>query len=305
MSRLELCAQIFDFVEINSSFYSLPNLKQAQKWRASVPKNFEFTLRANRKLTHESHLEPTEDNFRKFRETVEICWALEAGVLHFQFPPSFPVTREVVSNWTDFFKSVNKPRELHCAFEIRNSETAEAGYLGNFLADFDIIPTTDISRNQKPETSARSKILYSRIFGAGEKTKWSFSTDELLNLKEKVEKVVPASRKYVTFHNITMYEDGARLKHIIKEGNDVLPKREIGVDSLKRAMIAARVHFPVTKEGLMREMAWRTIDVGKDASIHADRILKDLPEHTFSSMSEVLEKISGKIGSASNAAALA
>ena len=38
----------------------------------------------------------------------------------------------------------------------------------------------------------------------------------------------------------------------------------------------------------MKEMAWRTIDVGKDTSVHADQILKDLPVDTFTSLNEVL-----------------
>jgi len=180
-------------------------------------------------------------------------------------------------------------------------ETADTDYLRSFLADFDIIPTTDISRNQKLEISSHSKILYSRIFGAGEKTKWTFSSDELMQLKEKVEKLAPTTRKYITFHNITMYEDGARMKNVIKEGRDILPRREVGLDSLRRAMIAARVEFPVSKVDLMKELAWRTIDIGKDTSIHPDLVLRDLPEGTFSSLNDVLGKVSGKLITAPNA----
>jgi uncharacterized protein YecE (DUF72 family) len=292
LSRLELCAQIFDFVEVNSSFYKLPQLKQAEKWRASVPESFEFTVRANRKLTHENHLEPTEENFREFRKNYEICRALEARILHFQFPPSFAATREVIQNWTEFFKSLNKIRDLNIAFEIRNSETAKSSYVTSFLSEFDIIPCSDISRVERPETSSRSRIMYSRVFGLGVQTKWSFATEELVALKQKVEKV-PAAKRYVTFHNMTMYEDGARMKNIINEGKDILPRREVGLESLKRSMIAARIHFPVSREDLLSEMTWRTIDLGKDISIHADKILKDLPAAAkFASIDDVIKQIS-------------
>ena len=286
-----MCAEIFDFVEVNSSFYKLPQMKQAQKWRASVPENFEFTVRANRKLTHEGHLEPTEENFREFGNNLEICRVLEAPVMHFQFPPSFPITREVVGNWTEFFKSLNKLRDLNIAFEVRNQETAKSNYVKSFFIDFDIIPTTDGSKDDKLETSSHSRILYSRVFGLGEHTKWSFATEELSSLKQKVEKV-SASRRYVTFHNITMYEDGARMKNMIKEGKDILPQREAGLDSLKRSMIAARIHFPISREGLLGEMAWRTVDLGSDISVHADKILKELPDANFQSLEDVIKRLS-------------
>src|SRR5712692_6367647 len=111
LSRLELCAQIFDFVEVNSSFYKLPELEQAEKWRNSVPEHFEFTVRANRKLTHENHMEPVEENFLEFGKNVQICRALNARILHFQFPPSFIVTKQVVEGWREFFKSLKRTRD--------------------------------------------------------------------------------------------------------------------------------------------------------------------------------------------------
>jgi len=66
-------------------------------------------------------------------------------------------------------------------------------------------------------------------------------------------------------------------------------------------MIAARVEFPVSKVDLMKELAWRTIDIGKDTSIHPDLVLRDLPEGTFSSLNDVLGKVSGKLITAPNA----
>ena len=297
VSRLELCAQIFDFVEVNSTFYKLPPLKQAEKWRASVPENFEFTMRASSKLTHEKHLEPTDENFEEFDKCIDLCRALKARILHFQFPPSFPVTLETVKNWRRFFQGLKKMRDVHYAFEIRNAGSANNDYLRKFLSDFDIIPTSDVSREDKLETSNDSQILYSRVFGLGDRTKWSFSTDELITLREKVEKI-PAARKYVTFHNITMYEDGARMKNLIKEGKDVLPQRELGLASLKREMVASRIEYPVTKDTLLREMTWRTIDVGRDLSVHADKILAGLRgEKSYESMDDILRDLSPSIKS--------
>ena len=213
--RLAVCSRLYDFVELNSTYYKLPAIQSVRKWRTKVPESFEFTIRANRKLTHETHLRPTEENFQLFERMLEISDALKASILHFQFPSTFEVTNQVVTDWRDFFNSAPKPKNaLHYAFEIRNLASANSNQVKSFLAENDIIPTTDASR-EKVEPSAESKIVYSRVFGHGNHTQWSFDSTELKELKEKVGSV-PARRRYVTFHNITMYEDASRMRGLVK-----------------------------------------------------------------------------------------
>jgi len=291
-NKLELCAKIFDFVEVNSTFYKLPPVKLALKWRRTVPEEFEFSVRAVGRLTHENHLEPSEENFREYEKNLSICRALEAFVLHFQFPPSFEVSRQVVDNWKNFFSSARKERGLNLAIEVRNPSAANSNYLQSFFKDSDIVQTSDASKNEV-RSSSRSKILYSRVFGLGDHTKWSFSTSELVSLKERVEKV-PAAKRYVTFHNITMYEDGARLKNLIKEGTDPAPERPFGRDSLKQAIISSRVAFPISMKDLLSDLSWRIITTENGRRIHANEALGRLEEGLkFNSIDEILKTYSG------------
>jgi len=218
-NKLEVCARLYDFVELNSTYYKLPSILSVRKWRTQVPESFEFTVRANRKLTHETHLKPTEENFRLFERMLEISESLKARVLHFQFPSTFEVTKRVVADWRDFFKSAPKKNEgPHYAFEIRNLVSANSKEVRSFLAENDIIPTADASKD-KVEPSAESKIVYSRVFGHGDHTQWSFDSSELEEMKERLESI-PAKRRYVTFHNITMYEDASRMRSLVKGSTD-------------------------------------------------------------------------------------
>ena len=185
-------------------------MKLAFKWRDTVPEEFYFSMRGQRKTHARNHLEPSEENFREYEKNIAICRALEAFILHFQFPPSFEVSRQVVDKWKDFFSSAKKERGLSFAIEVRNPSVASANYVQSFFKDYDIVTTSDASKNEVI-LSSRSKILYSRVFGLGDHTKWSFSTGELEALKERVEKV-PATKRYITFHNITMYEDGGEIE---------------------------------------------------------------------------------------------
>jgi len=45
---LQACAHQFDLVEVNSTFYRLLLVSTARRWRDSVPKRFEFTVKASR-----------------------------------------------------------------------------------------------------------------------------------------------------------------------------------------------------------------------------------------------------------------
>jgi len=290
-NKLALCSKVFDFVEVNSTFYKLPPVKLASKWRDTVPEEFQFSMRASGKLTHEKHLEPSEENFREYEKNLAISRMLQAFVLHFQFPPSFEVTRQVVNNWKNFFSSARKEHGLSLAIEIRNLGAVNSNYLSSFFEDYDIIPTSDVSRNEV-RTSNRSKILYSRIFGLGDHTRWSFSTSELGGLKEKLEKV-SASKKYVTFHNITMYEDAARLKNLIREGVDLDPVRPIGKESLKQGIISSRIVFPVSYSELLAELSWRVITAENGRRVHADEAINKLPDvFKFNSIDEILKNYS-------------
>jgi len=66
-------SKAFNFVEVNSTFYELPSLKEAEKWRKLVPPTFQFTVRANKAITHKCKLQPTQEAFETFEKMRQIC----------------------------------------------------------------------------------------------------------------------------------------------------------------------------------------------------------------------------------------
>ena len=50
---LEYYAKVFDFVEIDSSFYSTPSLFRVKKWAVNTPANFRFSVKMPKVITHE------------------------------------------------------------------------------------------------------------------------------------------------------------------------------------------------------------------------------------------------------------
>ena len=45
-------AQLFDTVELNNTFYQLPNESSFDTWRTSTPQNFLFAVKGSRFITH-------------------------------------------------------------------------------------------------------------------------------------------------------------------------------------------------------------------------------------------------------------
>jgi uncharacterized protein YecE (DUF72 family) len=81
-------ARRFDTVELNNSFYRLPDAAQFERWRAQVPRGFVFAVKASRFLTHFKRLiDPEEPLERLVSRAVRFGSAL--GPILYQLPPNW------------------------------------------------------------------------------------------------------------------------------------------------------------------------------------------------------------------------
>lgn len=87
MSRwLEHYARQFDTVEVNNSFYRLPEAGTFARWRLRVPMRFTFAVKASRYLTHLKRLkDPVEPIERFFDRANHLLGHL--GPVLYQLPP--------------------------------------------------------------------------------------------------------------------------------------------------------------------------------------------------------------------------
>src|SRR5512145_2109708 len=81
-------AERFPTVEINYTFYRLPNEKLLSGWAAATPEHFTFTLEAPRRITHDAKLERCEDITQTFCRTAATLGS-KLAVLLFQLPPTY------------------------------------------------------------------------------------------------------------------------------------------------------------------------------------------------------------------------
>src|SRR5919197_5887127 len=84
---LQYYSQVFDFVEIDSSFYRPPNLFMTKRWASLTPDNFRFSAKFPHSITHEKRLSDSERQLRYFFDVMRPLRKKLLALL-LQLPPS-------------------------------------------------------------------------------------------------------------------------------------------------------------------------------------------------------------------------
>jgi uncharacterized protein YecE (DUF72 family) len=114
--KLTVYAEVFETVEINSSFYHLPRKSTIEKWRVSVPSNFVFAFKVFQAITHAENktinmalLEKWFELYRPFEAS------LKKQIMLFQFPQSFVLNLEQLAKLV-----AHLSKAFRYAFEFRH-----------------------------------------------------------------------------------------------------------------------------------------------------------------------------------------
>jgi uncharacterized protein YecE (DUF72 family) len=203
MDSLSAYSKAFDFVEVNSTFYTTPSIEMVRSWRRRVPEEFMFSVRCHKDLAHKYLLSPCHESHEILRQFLLICNELRAEILHIQTPPSF--------NPDEKLKDI---KDLISSFDFGNIRLAweRRGRMAqgtvDLMQDLGIIHCADISCEMP---AVESDILYTRLFGHGDHNLYQFDDAELLKI-DTISKERGQNNVYLTFHEARMYSDAARLK---------------------------------------------------------------------------------------------
>ena len=105
----------FDTLELNNSFYRLPEIGAFAAWRDATPRNFVFSVKASRFLTHNKKLKDPEDALDNFLPRAEHL-GRKLGPVLFQLPPRWKVNVARLEALLEIL-----PREHRYAFEFRET----------------------------------------------------------------------------------------------------------------------------------------------------------------------------------------
>ena len=221
--------------EINSTFYRLPRVETAEKWRECVPKDFIFTVKCHQAISHPitsptwrrsglkeeelkklkdkvGFLKPTKEVLDFWRKTLEICRILESPICLIQLPARFKDNEENMKNANEFFESIERD-EIKIAVELRgwNDEN-----IRNLCEKFDLIDCRDPFASS-PTYFGKSKIAYFRLHGKppGERMyKYKYTDKDLKLLLRKI-KSLKVKEVYCLFNNIWMFENAIEFQEMV------------------------------------------------------------------------------------------
>ena len=110
---LRYYAERFPTVEVNNTFYRMPNLTTLEGWAAEVPEDFSFVLKASKRITHDRRLKDVQDSVEYLLRTAGTLGS-KLGPFLVQLPPNM---KKDVPRLRDFLALMT----ARAAFEFRHA----------------------------------------------------------------------------------------------------------------------------------------------------------------------------------------
>jgi uncharacterized protein YecE (DUF72 family) len=135
-------------VEINNTFYRLPQKSMLENWQAQVPNTFRFVLKAPQRITHFKRLKDAVDETKYFLDVASVLGD-QLGVVLFQLPPNMKKDLERLKEFVQLLAPQGR-----AAFEFRHPtwfdddvlELLRAHNLPLCVSDTDDLPASHIDR---------------------------------------------------------------------------------------------------------------------------------------------------------------
>ena len=102
-------------MEINYTFYRMPNAKTIAGWDAATPAEFTFVLKAPQRITHFARLRNIDEPLRLFLDVIRKLNA-KLGPILFQLPPNF---KKDIARLGDLLTQF--PTDVRAACEFRHA----------------------------------------------------------------------------------------------------------------------------------------------------------------------------------------
>lgn len=279
--RLKAYSEVFNFVEVNYTFYEYPNVRRVESWRRTVPADFTFAVRCHQDLTHRIGLKPVDKAYYVFGRMVSYCEVLDAHFLVLETPSSYVFGHEEVDRARDLLSSVNL-RGVRLIWEVRAPVTLA---VIDLMQDLNIVHCVDLSKG-KP--SFDTDVVYSRLFGKGRHNLYQFTDEELV----EIDKNAQSSHRVIamSYHGARMNLDAARFMRYKKTGKFMPVTSYTGVASA-RAVLSEDAVFPSSKSELIERQGWKVMDLSSDKRVHLSELLTVIPEKTYYDVDEVAREL--------------
>lgn len=205
-SRLCYYASLFNSIEINSSFYKIPQAKTVARWAENVPKNFKFTFKLWRDITHVKGLAFNPADVHRFMQAIDTAGS-KKGCLLIQLPPSakanlFPQLMQLVQS----VREADPDQTWPIAVEFRHSS-----WYSETVSEFAAENALSIVVHDKPEAPtptdfADSDTVYLRFHGPSGNYRGSYTEDILQEYSSYIREWQEDGKTVYVYFNNTMGE---------------------------------------------------------------------------------------------------
>ena len=199
-------------IELNASFYRFPFPSYIKGW-ANKGKSLKWSIKVNRRITHIYRF--NEQSYPLFEKFLALFEPLEKYIEFylFQVPPKFGIKNK--KNIEEFQKRFNLGYKF--ALEPRNKEWFSEDTL-RWLKSLEIT-IVSIDAPKFPENIfITGRYIYLRMHGKKQWYNYNYSKDELISVKNKIEKLKPHST-FIFFNNNHNMLENARAMRDIMEGS--------------------------------------------------------------------------------------
>ena len=279
---LKAYSEVFNFVEVNYTFYEYPKERMVKQWRRMVPGDFTFAVRCHQDLTHRIGLKPVDEAYSILSRMVNYCEILDSPFLILETPASYAINNEEAREARNLFSSLTL-RDVHLVWEVRAPSTAP---VLDLMQDLNLIECIDLSIDTP---SVESDIVYSRLFGKGKHNIYQFTDEELLNIDRKINRINPRIAA-LSYHGVRMNTDAARYMRYKKTGTFIPITDFTGADSAK-VILSEDAQFPLSKKELIEHQGWKVIDLRSKERVHLSEFLSKIPNKIYNSADEVAKAL--------------
>jgi uncharacterized protein YecE (DUF72 family) len=188
-------AREFHTVEINNSFYRLPDEKTFRAWRELAPPGFIFAVKASRFITHIKRLKDAKDS-------VELLFSRAAplgptfGPVLFQLPPRWKLNLDRLA---DFLSILPKGHQFSIEFR---DETWNTAAVFELLRQHNVALCIHDWREMPWPKDLTADFTYIRFHGSGRCYGGNYPHDHLCDWAKRLRAWAPSLRTaYVYFNN--------------------------------------------------------------------------------------------------------
>ncbi len=187
---LEYFSNFFDFVEVNSTFYNIPTMDMVNNWNNRVPRDFRFTVKVWKKITHnlkDPYLDSLIVSF--FAKMIPLKEKITGFLL--QFPPWFTYSENHLKKLSFLIRMI--PEEFKYIIELRDNSWFEPNIISNFIDGKKTLLGTTYMPGLTPYYFPNQEYYYIRLIGDRKLSVFNRiqrkQTDALKDLYENIQRM--------------------------------------------------------------------------------------------------------------------